>query len=95
MALRGEWEYLLGIDSTLQIGHLGVASRAQEDGLELVHAGIGEEQRRVIVRDDRRRGDWSGVSHCRKKNHGNIDMVLLLCHASIVGFSNTYRLASR
>jgi hypothetical protein len=52
----------LGIDSTLQLCHLGVSSRAQEDGLELVHAGIGEEQRRVIVRDDRRRGDWPGPS---------------------------------
>ena len=52
----------MSIDSTLQLGHLGVSSRAQEDGLELVHAGIGKKQRRIIVRDDRGRGDWPGPS---------------------------------
>ncbi len=29
---------------------------AEEIRLELIHAGIGKEQRRIILRDDRRRG---------------------------------------
>jgi hypothetical protein len=48
---------LLGVDSALQVEHgIGLVDGAQEDGLELVHARIGEEQGRVIVRDDGTRG---------------------------------------
>lgn len=50
--------HLLCVNRTLQLGHiLRLANGAQEDGLELVHARIREEQCGVIVRDDRRRGD--------------------------------------
>jgi hypothetical protein len=43
---------LLGVDSTLQAGHrIGFANDTEKDGLELVHARIGEEQGGVIVRD--------------------------------------------
>ena len=43
---------LLRVDDAAVLGRLG----AEEVGLELVHAGVGEEQRRVVVRDDRRAG---------------------------------------
>ena len=50
---------LLGIGSALPGGHcIGLVDGAQEDGLELVHASIGEQERGVIVRDDR------GGGHC-------------------------------
>src|SRR2546429_352731 len=47
-----------GADALLGIGgaRVGALLLAQEDRLELVHAGVGEEQRRVIVRHDRRAG---------------------------------------
>ena len=45
---------LLTVDSGLHAGHrIGLSNGAEEDGLELVHARIGEEQGGVIVRDDR------------------------------------------
>lgn len=44
---------LLGVGSALEGGHaVGLVDGAEEDGLELVHAGIGEEEGGVIVRDD-------------------------------------------
>ena len=55
---RPQRYHLLCVNRTLQLGHiLRLANGAQEDGLELVHARIREEQCGVIVRDDRRRGD--------------------------------------
>lgn len=48
--------YLLSVNGTLQLGQvIGAGDGSEEDGLELVHAGIGEQQGGVIVRDDRRR----------------------------------------
>ncbi len=50
-------------DALLRIHRPGprAASRAEEDILELIHAGVGEEQRRVVVRDDRAARD-NGVA---------------------------------
>lgn len=43
----------LAVDSTLQlIKRVRLGDGAEEDGLELVHASIGEEEGRVIMRDD-------------------------------------------
>lgn len=48
---------LLTVHSTLQLRHwVRLADSAQEDGLELVHARVGEQQSRVIVGDDGRAG---------------------------------------
>jgi len=55
-------EYLLGIGSTLQVRHIiRLSNGSEEYGLELVHAGIGEEKGGVIVRDDGGGGD------CRRR----------------------------
>ncbi len=45
-----------GADALLRRGGAGVRALlgAEEDVLELVHAGVGEKQRRVIVRNERR-----------------------------------------
>jgi hypothetical protein len=46
--------HLLCIDRTLQLAHrLSLANCPKEDGLELVHARIREEEGGVIVRDNR------------------------------------------
>ena len=51
--------HLLRVDGTRDLGQrLSLANCPEEDGLELVHARIREEQGGVIVRDDR--GRW----HC-------------------------------
>jgi hypothetical protein len=51
--------HLLCVDGTRDLGQrLSLANCAEEDGLELVHARVREEQGGVIVRDDR--GRW----HC-------------------------------
>ena len=40
---------LLGVDSPLPLGHVAVGVHcADEDGLKLIHAGISEQQGRVI-----------------------------------------------
>lgn len=53
--------HLLGVDSTLEVGHfVALVDGAQENGLELVHTSVGEEQGGIIVGHDRRRG------HCRE-----------------------------
>ena len=46
-------------DALLRVGRarVGALPRAEEDVLELVHAGVGEEERRVVLRDDRRARD--------------------------------------
>jgi len=50
--------HLLSINCALELRKfLGLANCSQEDGLELVHARVGEQQGGVIVRHDRRRGD--------------------------------------
>lgn len=47
---------LLRVNSPSPLGHVAVGvSSAQEDGLELVHARVGEQQRRVVQRDRGRR----------------------------------------
>ena len=49
---------LLGVDSSLPLGHVTVrVNCAHEDGLELVHPGIGEQEGGVIQRDGRGRVD--------------------------------------
>lgn len=63
MTRRKGFANLLSVDGTLEAREgVRLGNGAEEDGLELIHAGIGEEQSRVIVRDDRRRRD------CRGKN---------------------------
>lgn len=52
-------KYLLGINGALELGEVvGVGDGSEKDGLELVHASIGEEESRVIVGDDRGRRDF-------------------------------------
>ncbi len=48
-----------GADAFLRVGGAGVGAffLAEEDRLELVHAGVGEEKRGVVERDDGRTGD--------------------------------------
>lgn len=59
---------LLCVYCTLQLGHrLSLANCSEENGLELVHARVREEQGGVIVRDDRRRG------HCGARQPGQRD----------------------
>ena len=56
-------------DALLRVGRPDVLPRsgAQEDVLELVHPGVGEEQRRVAVRDDRSARD-DPVAAARRRN---------------------------
>lgn len=45
-------DYLLGIDCSLHLGKIGLwIYSPQEDGLELIHSGIGKEQRGICMRD--------------------------------------------
>jgi hypothetical protein len=54
VVLATSTDTFLTVDSGLEAGHrIGLANGAEEDGLELVHASIGEEQGGVIMRDDR------------------------------------------
>jgi hypothetical protein len=47
----------LTVHGTLQLCHgIGLPDRAQEDGLELVHASIGEQEGGIVVGDDGRAG---------------------------------------
>jgi hypothetical protein len=48
--------FAAGPDALLRVGHAGMLGGlgAEEDRLELVHAGVGEEQGRVFVRHHRR-----------------------------------------
>lgn len=53
--------YLLRVHRSLQLRHvIGLANRAQEDGLELVHPSIREEEGWIIV------GYHRGRGHCRR-----------------------------
>jgi hypothetical protein len=57
----------LAVDGGLEAGHgIRLANGAEEDGLELVHARIGEEQGGVIVRDDGGGGDCIGEEPCQR-----------------------------
>lgn len=48
------WSYLLAVEGALELGKVGGwVSGAQEYRLELVHAGIDEEQRLVLKWNDR------------------------------------------
>ena len=50
---------LLRVTGPLQLGKVGLGvDGAQEDGLELVHAGVGKQERRVGVRHHAAAGDW-------------------------------------
>ena len=46
-----------GPDALLRVGRplVGPGAGAEEDVLELVHAGVGEQQRRIVERHHRRR----------------------------------------
>ena len=49
---------LLRIGGALELGKVRLRIySAEEDGLVLVHTSVGKEERRVVVRDNRRRGN--------------------------------------
>ena len=51
--------FAAGADAFLGVGGAGVGAffLAEEDRLELIHAGVGEEQRGIVLRDDGRGGN--------------------------------------
>lgn len=73
----------LGVDGALQVGHgIGLVDGTQEDGLELVHACIGEKQGRVIVRDDGARGH---LRREKKSQHASVVNVIAVLDGEIIG----------
>lgn len=65
--MRGITTNLLGVYGAFQCSEgRGRINCAKENGLELVHAGIGEQKGRVIMRNNRRRLNWALHQHQRK-----------------------------
>ncbi len=66
-----------GADALLRGGGFVVVAlfEAEEDVLELVHAGVGEQQRRIAVRDERGTADAAMAFAFKEAQEGLADVV--------------------